>query len=114
MLHTVCMEYGLLVIIACVVGGGVAGGVLVSWGCHRRLLALEENLKVILLAYDDRLNQLSRIVVRQDKQEAAKVRWSGKAEKDEATLKALTNLSANGGATPAGHPWDPRTWGAEK
>jgi len=108
------MEYGLLFLVALVVGGGVAGGLLSSWGCHRRLLTLEENLKVILLAYDDRLNELSRIVVRQDKREAAETRWSGKKEKEDATLKALQNLGASNGGAPAGHPWDPRTWGDHK
>jgi len=105
------MEYGILFGIACVVGGGVAGGLLTSWGCHRRLLALEENLKVILLAYDDRLNQLTKIVTRQDKTAAAEARWSGKKTKDEETLKALTTIAANGTVEPAMHPWDPRTWG---
>lgn len=104
------MEYGLLVVIACVVGGGTAGGLLVSWGCHRRLLMLEENLKVILLSYDDRLNQLTKIVVRQDKTEAARIRWSGKELKDEAAAKALLALNGGGGQ-PAPHAWDPRTWG---
>jgi hypothetical protein len=103
------MEYGLLVVISLCLGSAVCGGLLSAWSCHRRLLALEETLKVILTAYDDRLNQLSKIVVRQDKTEAAKIRWSGKAAQDEALAKSLT------AAAPAlaRHPWDPRLWGKD-
>ena len=105
------MEYGLLALIAIVVGGGTAGGLLITWGCHRRLLALEENLKVILLAYDDRLSQLTKIVTRQDKSEAAKIRWSGKEIKETAQAQALLALNGGAAVEPVGHPWDPRTWG---
>mgnify|MGYP003547991167 FL=1 len=106
------MEYGILLFIASALGAGTAGGFLAAWSCHRRLLALEENLKVILLAYDDRLIQLTKIVVRQDKSEAAKVRWSGKETKDQEAASALLKL---GSATDVpGHAWDPRTWGQTK
>ena len=105
------MDYGIVFLIALVLGAGVAGGLLSAWGCHRRLLALEENLKVILMAYDDRLNQLSKIVIRQDKTEAAKARWS-KKDVDEVTLaKALTEIPGHMRMGEPGHPWDPRTWG---
>lgn len=99
------MDYGILALISLVLGAGVAGGLLSAWSCHRRVLALEENLKVILGAYDDRLNQLSKIVIRQDKTEAAKARWSGKELKEEALAKSLYS------SEPPPHPWDPRTWG---
>jgi hypothetical protein len=108
------MDYVLFAMIAGCLGAGVAGGVLVSWGCHRRLLALEENLKIILTAYDDRLNQLTKITVRQDKSEAAKARWSRKELQDENLALALTAKDASNNANAAGHPWDPRTWGASK
>jgi hypothetical protein len=105
------MEYGFLVVIAICMGGGVAGGMLVAWGCHRRVLALEQNLKVILDAYDDRLNQLSKIVIRQDKSEAAKIKWSKKSADEEALAAHLAKpASVNG----PGLPWDPRTWGDSK
>lgn len=103
------MDYAFLVVVSLCLGSAVCGGLLSAWSCHRRVLALEENLKVILTAYDDRLNQLSKIVVRQDKTEAAKARWSGKAAQDEALAKTL--VSAAQAKSP--HPWDPRLWGKD-
>jgi hypothetical protein len=108
------MDVALLLLIAGCLGAGVGGGVLASWGCHRRLLALEENLKVILTAYDDRISQLTKIVVRQDKTEAAKARWSQKDLKEDALAKTLTQISGTNETPGLGHPWDPRTWGASK
>jgi len=105
------MEYGLLLFIATALAAGVAGGLLSAWGCHRRVLALEENLKIILVAYDDRLNQLSKIVIRQDKSEAAKARWSKKDVDENALVKTLTEPGPQYGSTVVGHLWDPRTWG---
>lgn len=100
------MEYGLLTIISLVIGGGVAGGLLNAWSCHRRVLALEENLKVILGAYDDRMNQIQKIITRQDKTAAADARW-GKKDLELEKIKALATTAQ---ANP--HPWDPRTWGS--
>lgn len=105
------MDYVVLAMIAGCLGAGVAGGVLVSWGCHRRLLALEQNLKIILTAYDDRLNQLTKIAVRQDKSEAAKARWTKKELQDENLALALTDKSKTNGSQDVAHAWDPRTWG---
>jgi hypothetical protein len=99
------MEYGLLALISLVLGGGVAGGLLNAWSVHRRLLALEENLKVILGAYDDRMNQIQKIITRQDKTAAAEARW-GKKDIELEKIKALATPNA------APHPWDPRTWGS--
>ena len=96
---------------ACVIAGGVAGGMLSAWGCHRRLLALEENLKIILVSYDDRLNLISKIITRQDKSAAAEARWSGKEKKETEQAGALLKLAGNAAIEPAPHPWDPRTWG---
>jgi len=104
------MEYGLLLFLAVALGAGVGGGLLSAWSCHRRILALEENLKIVLVALEDRVNQLTKIVVRQDKTEAAKARWSGKKAEDEALAKVLTQPDP---MQPALHPWDPRTWGAK-
>lgn len=98
------MEYGLLTLISLVLGGGVAGGLLNAWSCHRRVLALEENLKVILGAYDDRMNQIQKIITRQDKTAAADARW-GKKDIELEKIKALATAGQN---TP--HPWDPNTW----
>jgi len=108
------MDYVVLAMIAGCLGAGVGGGVLVSWGCHRRLLALEQNLKIILTAYDDRLNQLTKIAVRQDKTEAAKARWSKKELQDENLAIALTNGAKDRTIEANPHAWDPRTWGESK
>lgn len=103
------MEYGILVLIAAVVGGGFAGGLLNAWSAHRRILAIEENLKIVLGALDDRINMLQKIVIRQDKSEAAKVRWSKKDQETEEIGKMLTGKPLELGLGQ--HPWDPRTWG---
>lgn len=103
------MEYGFLVLIAAVVGGGFAGGLLNAWSAHRRILAIEENLKIVLGALDDRINMLQKIVIRQDKSEAAKVRWSKKERDDDEIAKMLTGKPSDNGMMPAA--WDPRTWG---
>lgn len=101
------MDYAFLGLIALVVGGGVCGGLLSAWSCHRRVLALEETFKLVMTSYEDRINQLTKIVVRQDKSEAAKTRWS----KKDAEVEAIAALAKNN-ANPVGHPWDPRTWGS--
>jgi len=99
------MDIAILILIACALGGGVAGGLLSTWGCHRRILALEETFKLIATSYEDRINQLTKIVVRQDKSDAAKVRW-GRADKQLEEIKQLATQPPQ-----VGHPWDPRTWG---
>lgn len=99
------MEYALLAFLAVALGAGVAGGLLSAWSCHRRVLALEENCKLLFTAQEDRLNQLTRIATRQDKAAAAKERWN----KDDKAVAEL--LKIGGGAQPPLHPWDPRTWG---
>lgn len=103
------MELGILAVIALVLGAGVTGGLLNAWSCHRRLLAIEENLKIVLGAIDDRINMLQKIVIRQDKSEAAKVRWSKKDREAEEIEKMLTVKPLDNGIMPAA--WDPRTWG---
>lgn len=103
------MELGILALIALVLGAGVAGGLLNAWSCHRRLLAIEENLKVVLGAIDDRINMLQKIVIRQDKSEAAKARWSKKDREDD-EIGQLLSAKAKGPLLDM-HPWDPRTWG---
>lgn len=105
------MEYGLLLLLALSLGGGVAGGVLSAWSCHRRLHALEEYTKIQHTANEDRFNQLSKIVIRQDKSEAAKTRWSKKDGDETSLVKALTDNRTSDLSPVVGHPWDPRTWG---
>jgi len=105
------MDYAFLALIAFFLVAGVAGGLLFAWSCHRRVLALEENLKVILDAFNDRLNQLSKIAIRQDKSEAAKTRWTKKDQDEAGLMKTLTDQSGSVSSQVSGHPWDPRTWG---
>jgi len=103
------MEYGILVLIALTLGAGFAGGLLNAWSAHRRILAIEENLKIVLGALDDRINMLQKIVIRQDKSEAAKVRWTKKEQDDNEVARILTGKPLGSPAMPAA--WDPRTWG---
>lgn len=93
--------------IALVMGGGVAGGLLTAWSCHRRILALEENSKLLFTSLEDRIQQLTKIATRQDKQAAAGARWS----KKDAEVEAIAQLARHN-PPPAMHPWDPRTWGS--
>jgi hypothetical protein len=105
------MEYAYLVVIAICLGAGVGGGLLSAWSCHRRVLALEVSLKVILTGFDDQINQLTKIVVRQDKSEAAKARWSKKDLEETTLAKQLTDNIGQPSVIGPGHAWDPRTWG---
>lgn len=59
------MELGLILLIAVILGGSVAGGLVTTWKLHRRMLRLE-----------DIVNTLQDITTRQDKKAAAQVRWS--------------------------------------
>jgi len=106
-----CMEYGILALIAMALGSGVAGGVLAGWGCIRRLLAIEEYLKVKDFNNEARFKELERLYLKAEKREAAEIRWGTKAKKSEQEAQQLLEHVANGGGQPALHPWDPRTWG---
>jgi hypothetical protein len=103
------MDIVLWLTIAACLGAGVAGGLISAWSCHRRMLVLEETFKLVVVSLEDRIKQLTNIAVRQDKSEAAKVRWSKKETDDHALLKQVAD--ASGGSSLVGHPWDPRTWG---
>jgi hypothetical protein len=108
------MEYGILLIIAFSLGAGVAGGLLAAWSCHRRMLVIEETLKVVLPAMDDRIAQATKIATREQKTEAANIRWSKAKRQDESLAEQLTKTGP--GQTDLaliGHPWDPRTWGSK-
>jgi len=85
------MELGLLALIALVLGGGVAGGLLTTWSLYRRTLRLE-----------DIVNQLQDIVTRQDKRKAAEVRWT-KADLQAAQLAEAIKRSPE--PSNAGNPW---------
>jgi hypothetical protein len=105
------MEIATVMVIAACLGAGVAGGVLSSWACHRRLLALEETFKLVVTSLEDRIEQLTKIAVRQDKSAAAQARWSKKEEHDHSLVKHLTDSRSDQTSSFLGHPWDPRTWG---
>lgn len=105
------METATVMVIAACLGAGVCGGVLSSWACHRRLLVLEETFKLVVTSLEDRIEQLTKIAVRQDKSEAAKARWTKKEHDDHALVKALTDGRTELTSSVVGHPWDPRTWG---
>lgn len=103
------MDYALIAMIAACLGAGVAGGLLSAWSCHRRLLAIEENLKILFQAYDTRLAQIEKLLVRLQKQEAVGIRWDKAKSKDEALALSLSQNPP----VAVKHPWDPRLWGKE-
>jgi hypothetical protein len=84
------MEYALLLLIAMVLGGGVAGALVTTWRLHQRTFRLEV-----------RLNAVEETVTRQDKVAAAKVRWS-KAE-----VQAKELVEAMKGQKPVSDPVNP-------
>jgi len=73
----------ILVLICSVIGGSTAGGLLVSWKIHRRLLALE-----FASAEQD------RILLREVKKRAAEERWTkqGDVEKLAQMLQSQKNV----------------------
>jgi formiminotetrahydrofolate cyclodeaminase len=108
------MELGLLTLIACTLGGGIAGGLLSAWGCYHKLLALELTLKAVFTGYEDRFNELERITTRDVKRAAVETRWRKGKDKDEEFAKELIAANTNLPVGPVGHPWDPRTWGGSR
>jgi len=81
-----------LVILACVIGGGVAGGLLITWKLHRRALSLEYRLGDVE----------ERLVVHQ-KRAAANARWE-KPDKLALEAEALAKLSQRR-TVPEDPPW---------
>lgn len=79
-----------------------------AWSTNRRLLAVEEYLKVREPAVDDRLNQIQKVAIREMKSDAAKTRWSKREVEEAALVKQLANPAAT---EPDLALWDPRTWG---
>jgi hypothetical protein len=89
---------------------GVFGGVLGSWSSWRYQLVLDQRQKAMETAYDDRLNQIAKIVTRQDKTAAVTARWEKSKKADEKLVEELTGTS---GVPARVVPWDPRLWGKD-
>lgn len=112
LVHTTWMDIVTLIVIASCLGAGAAGGLISAWSCHRRVLVLEETFKIVVTSLEDRIEQVTKIAVRQDKSDAAKVRWSKKESDDQKVLSELDKSRvAMGLSNSENHPWDPRTWG---
>jgi hypothetical protein len=90
---------------------GVLGGLLGSWSSWRYQLVLDQRQKAMETAYDDRLNQIAKIVTRQDKTAAVTARWEKSKKADETLAQELTTVPA---VRAMPRPWDPRLWGDTK
>jgi hypothetical protein len=101
------MVWEILLVMVLGAASGTACAALFSWSSQRRLLALEEYLKVREPHVDDRLKQIEKIAIREMKSDAAKARWSKREVEETALAAQLTNKAAQ----PDLLPWDPRTWG---
>jgi hypothetical protein len=83
------MELGIVLLITCIVAGGIAGALLRTWSIHSRLYSLS-----------DRLNIVEGILQREVKTRAATERWKRPSRDEEAVSAALLN------PPPAQHvPW---------
>jgi hypothetical protein len=89
---------------------GVLGGMIGSWSSYRYQLVLDQRQKAMETMFDDRLNQIQKIVTRQDKTAAVEARWSKAKKVDEKLIEELTTVPA---VRPKLHPWDPRLWGKD-
>jgi predicted transcriptional regulator len=87
---------------------GILGGLIGHWSTIRFQLVLEQRQQAMEVVLNDRINQIAKIVTRQDKVNAVETRWAQKKTRDETLVKELTELPL---AKPAPHPWDPRLWG---
>ena len=83
------MDVALLVTIMAGGASGIAVWLLLAWTMLRRQLALEHYVKTLEEAVAARLDTLGKIKERQDKSEAAKVRWSKKELEDQAQMSDL-------------------------
>ena len=83
------MDVALLVTIMAGGAAGIAVWLLLAWTMLRRQLALEHYVKTLEEAVAARLDTLGKIKERQDKSEAAKVRWSKKELEEQAHLADL-------------------------
>jgi hypothetical protein len=82
------MELAILMVIAAVIGGGVAGGLLTTWQVHRRLFRLE---------YAQ--NDTERILTRETKKRAADGRWSKDKDEERELLKLMETSKAKATGT---------------
>lgn len=89
LVYTCCMDIVVLVSIMAGVAVGIAVWLLLSWTMLRRQLALEHYVKTLEEAVAARLDTLGKIKERQDKSEAAKVRWTKKELEEQAHLADL-------------------------
>ena len=89
--HTTCMDLVVLISIFAAVALGIAVWLLLSWTMLRRQLALEHYVKTLEEALAARLDTLGKIKERQDKSEAAKMRWSKKELEEQAMMAELHN-----------------------
>ena len=83
------MDIALLLSIFIGISVGIAVWLLLSWTMLRRVLALEHYVKTLEEAVAARLDTLGKIKERQDKSEAAKVRWTKKELEEQAHLADL-------------------------
>lgn len=83
------MEYGLLLLVACGVGGGVLGALLRTWAILSQLHALE-----------DRLSIVEGIQTREVKTRAAVERWKKPSADELAVVNALQQAPPQKSAVP--------------
>jgi hypothetical protein len=102
------MDYVYLVNFAVSLIVGVIGGLIGNWSSWRFQLVLDQRQKTMETCYDDRLNQIQKIITRQDKTAAVTARWEKSKKSDEALAQELTTVPA---ARSRVLPWDPRLWG---
>jgi hypothetical protein len=89
---------------------GVLGGLIGSWSSYRYQLVLDQRQKAMETVFDDRLNQIQKIVTRQDKTAAVMARWEKGKKADEKLAEELTPARD---PRQVMLPWDPRLWGKD-
>lgn len=88
------MDTALLLVVAAVIGGGVAGALLRTWSIHSRLFSLETRLGVA-----------EGVLTRETKTRAAQERWK-KSDKAEEEILALAASVKNAGTTRVLNWWE--------
>lgn len=77
------MEYGLLLVVASVIAGGVSGALIRTWSLHSRLFSLETRVGIA-----------EGVLTRETKTRAATERWK-KTDKAEQEILELANQVKN-------------------
>lgn len=108
--YTRCMDPVYLVNFAVSLVVGILGGLIASWSSYRYQLVLDQRQKAMETMFDDRLNQIQKIVTRQDKTAAVTARWEKNKKADEKLIEDLTTAPV---VQQKLHPWDPRLWGKD-